>query len=363
MALTIAGAWRHGALPIAATLLLVLTAACTDGDAGGEGAGATTAAPRHEWCDVLESLELPEDAPDIELTDVPVELRATFEFLAEIAVGLEEERRMGYYPVDAEAAGAVESRTRVEAWSQEHCGTPDPFCSLWTSFDGLVNADPSQVPVQFAIRTLDDELLQYAPDDLIDAVEDQLVASYASFGTPRSERLPRKRCGGRARGVAGVGARALLDGTRAEMGPKVGSTGRSSALSMQGAVVTLAACAVCAWVFALWFLSQMNATRDFTFMVTEIVEGPDAEHPYAVEVSDDNKMFSFRRPPGLDVGSHFEGRYSLAGQYVGWSANGRFTPKQDQPSKMVFFLPLVVAIYLTCITIYIAAGSGFRAGT
>ena len=63
----------------------------------------------------------------------------------------------------------------------ETLGTPDPFCSLWPSFNGLME---SEVPIQFAVRTLDDELLQYAPDDLIDAVEDQLVARYASLGTP-----------------------------------------------------------------------------------------------------------------------------------------------------------------------------------
>jgi hypothetical protein len=146
------------------------------------------------------------------------------------------------------------------------------------------------------------------------------------------------------------------------MGLAVGSTGRSSALSLQGAVLALAACAVFAWVFAVWFISQMNATREFTFMVTEIVEGPDAAHPYAVEVGDQHQTFSFRRPPGLDVGSQFEGRYSLAGQYVGWSANGRFTPKQDQPSNAVFFLPLGVAVYLTCITVYVARGERLPRG-
>ena len=62
------------------------------------------------------------------------------------------------------------------------------------------------------------------------------------------------------------------------------------------------------------------------------------------------------------VGSRFEGRYSLAGQYLGWSANGRFTPKQDQPSKVVFFLPLGVAVYLTCITVYIARGERLPRG-
>jgi hypothetical protein len=141
-----------------------------------------------------------------------------------------------------------------------------------------------------------------------------------------------------------------------QMGLAVGSTGRSSALSLQGAVVTLAACAACAWVFALWFISQVNATREFTYTVTEIVEGEDAAHPYAVEVGDQHQRFSFRRPPGLDVGSRFEASYSLAGQYVGWSQYGRFTPKQDQPSNVPFFLPLGVAICLTWVTVYIARG-------
>lgn len=140
------------------------------------------------------------------------------------------------------------------------------------------------------------------------------------------------------------------------MAHAVGSPGRSSALSLRGAVLILAACAVGAWLFAGWFISQRNATREFTYMVTEIVDGPDAAHPYAVEVDDQSRIFSFRRPPGLDVGSYFQARYSLAGQYVGWSADGRFTPRRDQPSKVVFFLPLGVAIYLTAITVYIARG-------
>jgi hypothetical protein len=132
--------------------------------------------------------------------------------------------------------------------------------------------------------------------------------------------------------------------------------GTSSALSLRSAVLMLVACAIGAWVFALWFISQMNQSREFTYMVTEIVEGTDAAHPYAVDVDGQDQTFSFRRPPGLDVGSRFQARYSLAGQYLGWSVDGRFTAKQDQPSKVVFFLPLGVAIYLTCITTYIARG-------
>src|SRR5688572_21150495 len=134
------------------------------------------------------------------------------------------------------------------------------------------------------------------------------------------------------------------------MGYAAGSTGQSSALSLKGAVLTLGACALGSWIFAVWFTSQMHATREFTYLVSEIVDGPDAAHPYAVEVADDDQTFSFRRPSGLDVGSQFEGHYDFAGQYVGWSHRGRFTPRQDQPSKLVFFLPLAVPVYLTCVT-------------
>jgi hypothetical protein len=146
------------------------------------------------------------------------------------------------------------------------------------------------------------------------------------------------------------------------MGLAVGSTGRSSALSLQGAVGLLGLCAVGAWVFAFWFASHLNATRDFTFAVTAVVEGPDAAHPYAVEVGDDHRTFSFRRPPGLDVGERFDARYDLAGQYVGWSAYGRYTAAQDQPSKVVFFLPIAVAVCLTWVAVYIARGERLPRG-
>lgn len=136
----------------------------------------------------------------------------------------------------------------------------------------------------------------------------------------------------------------------------LGSTGRSSTLSLPGAVLTLAALAVCAWVFALWWVSQMNAARDFTYTVSAIIPGEVDDHPYGVEVDGDHPGFSFRRPPGLSVGDEIVARYDRAGQYLGWSHDGRFTARLHQPSKVVFVLPIGLAITLTAVTVYIARG-------
>ena len=145
------------------------------------------------------------------------------------------------------------------------------------------------------------------------------------------------------------------------MGPVVGGTGRPS-LSLRGAVFTLAACAICAWVFALWFVSQVNAHRDFTYTVTAIIPGEVEDHPYGVEVAGEHPGFSFRRPPGLSVGDQIVARYDRAGQYLGWSHDGRFTPRLEQPSKVVFFLPFGVPICLTCVAAYMARGERLPSG-
>jgi hypothetical protein len=163
------------------SVALVLSAACTGG--GDEGEGATTTGPRPAWCDVLESLDLPEDAPDVDVSAAPLELQVSLQFIAETETGLDDMRKAGN-ATDAEAAGAVEARTKVEAWGHEHCGTPDPFCSLWVSLEGLVEAGPTRVPMDFVVDTLDDRLIQYAPDEHIDAVKDYLVQLYASIHRP-----------------------------------------------------------------------------------------------------------------------------------------------------------------------------------
>jgi len=120
--------------------------------------------------------------------------------------------------------------------------------------------------------------------------------------------------------------------------------------------MSLAALAVCAWTFALWFVSQMNAARDYTYTVTAIIPGEVDDHPYGVEVAGEHPGFSFRRPPGLSVGDEIVARYDRAGQYLGWSHDGRFTSRLEQPSKVVFFLPIGLAVALTAVTVYIARG-------
>jgi hypothetical protein len=120
--------------------------------------------------------------------------------------------------------------------------------------------------------------------------------------------------------------------------------------------MTLAALALCAWVFALWWISQMNSARDFAYTVSAIIPGEVADHPYGVEVAGNHPGFSFRRPPGLSVGDEIVARYDRAGQYLGWSHDGRFTPRLHQPSKVVFVLPVGLAITLTAVTVYIARG-------
>jgi len=136
---------------------------------------------------------------------------------------------------------------------------------------------------------------------------------------------------------------------------------RSSALSLQGAVLILAACAIGAWVFALWFVSQVSSSREFTYRVSEVVEGPDPAHPYGIEV-DGGGTFSFRRPPGLDPGDTILARYDRAGQFLGWSAYGRYTAKTDPPSKLVFFLPIAIPICLTWVAVYVARGERLPRG-
>jgi len=140
------------------------------------------------------------------------------------------------------------------------------------------------------------------------------------------------------------------------MGAGLGSAGREDDRWLLGAVLILAACALCTWVFAIWFAAHRHSTRDFPARVTGSAVGVDGEHPYRVVVDDQPGAYSFRRPPGLDTGDEIVGRYDYAGQYVGWSAYGRFTFNEDPPSRGVFFLPFGAALCLTWATVYIARG-------
>ena len=105
----------------------------------------------------------------------------------------------------------------------------------------------------------------------------------------------------------------------------------------------------------------MNATRDFTFVVSEIVEGVDAAHRtpwrWATRTrrsASGDLQAGMLKPVrrGVQPGRPVR---RLVGQRP-------IHAQQDQPSKVVFFLPLVVAMYLTGITVYIACGERLPGG-
>jgi hypothetical protein len=129
------------------------------------------------------------------------------------------------------------------------------------------------------------------------------------------------------------------------------------------AIAFLVLCAAVAWVFAVGCIAQRNGTREFRSQVIDVVPGPDPTHPYGVKLDGEPWSLSFRRPPGLDAGGQVSARYDLAGRYVGWTAYGRYTPKQDQPSTVVFFLPLGLAVYLTGLALYISRGGRVPEGS
>lgn len=132
--------------------------------------------------------------------------------------------------------------------------------------------------------------------------------------------------------------------------------GRGSVITLRVATLALVSLTISAWLFALWFIGQRNASRDFTYTVTAVVPGQSEDHPFGVEVCCDHPGFSFRRPPGLAIGDEIVAHYDRAGQYLGWSHEGQLTSRLEQPSKAVFFLPLGPAVVLSAVTVYVSLG-------
>lgn len=166
----------------AASIVLLVASACTDGENVGDQA-TTTTGPRHEWCDVLESLDLPEDAADVDLAAAPTELEVLLHHIAWVESQVEALREEGFVS-EVKSSSAVSAETALNAWGHENCGGRHPFCHLWESLDEIFAASTTEYSPQTVVRVLDDDLLRYAPDQHLGAVKDHLVSLHTLMGVP-----------------------------------------------------------------------------------------------------------------------------------------------------------------------------------
>jgi hypothetical protein len=138
------------------------------------------APPRDPWCDEYESLDLPGDASELDPTAAPEELIVLLQFLGE----MEESESQVENPdplFDEPSAPLIEAMALMDAWGRTHCGTPHPFCRLWTFVEAHFAAGRTSLQV---MSQIDDEMVQYSPDEHIDAVKDYLVLRFGEEGRP-----------------------------------------------------------------------------------------------------------------------------------------------------------------------------------
>jgi hypothetical protein len=117
-----------------------------------------------------------------------------------------------------------------------------------------------------------------------------------------------------------------------------------------GAVVVLGAVVVV----------ERNETRDVTFTVASAMMSGQEERPYGI-VLDDGQQLIFRRPTGLVAGDEITVRYDRMGRLAGTVRHGEYLPRANQPSPLVFFVPLATGLLLGAITVYLAAAGGLVA--